>query len=358
MTELPALKRDHIIESTWSNRRYQVIKPLGVGGFGRAYLVLELGARNRKLREWCLKVTADQESWHRECYFGELLRGHERAVQVEESFAVSKSLRAGRTAVYYLVSEYVEAGSLSDYLEKRGWKPWPAERVKREAIALLRLLNALHGGGMTHRDLTPANIFVTDGGRLKVGDWGIARGSIGAILANLDGRNWWFTPDNFRGSARDDVWMVAQLMAMLLSGDTYRPFEPTEVASSGWDPQLVRVISKAIGAPGKRYANAYEMLADLDERTTRQVPFRSLRGKNVCFTGKLGNATRAQARAQLELAGGHFHAAVGPSTNALVRGERSALYSRGSHGVKIDEADKYGTKIITESEFWRILAAR
>ena len=350
------LKAQQVVESTWSNRRYQVCRRLGAGGFGTAYEVVELGPRNRKLATWCLKVTDDQDSWHREAYFGELLRAHDRAIRFEEAFAISRTLRVGRRAEYYLVTEYAELGSLDEYLRSRNWAPWPAPRVRNESVALLRLFTALHGGGMTHRDLTPGNIFVTGNGRLKVGDWGIARTSLGGVLANLDGQNWWFTPAGFRGRPRDDTWMIGQLMAMLLSGDTDRPWTRAEVSQQEWEDGLVQVIARAIGPATKRFATAYEMLAELDDRARRSLPLKSLRGKRVCFTGALANATRSQARLQLERAGGIFDADVEPKTDVLVRGERSPLYMHGTHGRKIDKAQALGTKIISESEFWQVLA--
>jgi serine/threonine protein kinase len=222
-------------------------------------------------------------------------------------------------------------------------------------VALLRLLTAIHGGGMTHRDLTPGNILVTSQGRLKVGDWGIARTSVGGVLADLDGRAWWFTPPGFRGLPRDDTWMVGQLMAMLLSGTAEGPWTPEEVVEFGWDAGLIRVISRAIGPASKRYVDAYEMLVDLDERARQALPLRSLRKKRVCFTGTLANATRAQARRRLEQFGGDYDYEVGSGTDVLVCGHRSPQYMYGTRGKKLEMAKKYGTKVIDESQFWRLL---
>src|SRR4051812_28898958 len=107
---------------------------------------------------------------------------------------------------------------------------------------------------MTHRDLTPSNIFVAKGGRLKVGDWGIARTSMGGVLADLDGQNMMFTPAGFMGLPRDDTWMIGQLMAMLLSADTDIPWKAADVAKHGWDATLTRVITQAVGPASQRYA--------------------------------------------------------------------------------------------------------
>jgi serine/threonine protein kinase len=278
---------------------------------------------------WCLKVSGDQGGWHREAYFGELLRGHERAIQLRESFAISHSNHAGRTADYYLVTEFAELGSLGSYLGSGAQKRWSTQRVKRESVALLRLLTALHGGGMTHRDLTPGNILVTGQGRLKVGDWGIARTSVGGVLADLDAQNYWFTPPGFKGLPRDDTWMIGQLMAMLLSGTAEGQRTPADVSKKGWDAALTHVISRAIGPASKRYVDAYGMLVDLDGHSRRALPIRSLHRKRVCFTGTLANATRAQARIALEQVGGHYDSEVGPGTDVLVCGHRSPLYIHG-----------------------------
>src|SRR4051812_29908899 len=115
---IPTLKHGTVVESTSSNRRYVVVRKLGQGGFGAAYQVDQVGPRGQKSKQWCLKVTDDAASWHREAYFGELLRGHDRAIQVEESFAISHRRRSGSAAQYYLVTEYAALGDLYDYLSR------------------------------------------------------------------------------------------------------------------------------------------------------------------------------------------------------------------------------------------------
>ena len=59
--------------------------------------------------------------------------------------------------------ELAEHGTVADYLKRTG-KPWTEARAKREIMALLRVLDQLHGGSATHRDITPFNIFVCKNG--------------------------------------------------------------------------------------------------------------------------------------------------------------------------------------------------
>ena len=47
--------------------------------------------------------------------------------------------------------------------------------ARREIAGILDVLGKLHRGQLLHRDLTPLNVFVCDGRRLKLGDFGIVR---------------------------------------------------------------------------------------------------------------------------------------------------------------------------------------
>src|SRR5439155_1162400 len=87
-------------------------------------------------------------------------------------------------------------------------------------------------------------------------------------------------------------------------------------------------------------------------------PVRSLRDKRVCFTGPLGKATRAEARFEVERLGGIYQGQVGPKTDVLVRGRPSPAWMHGTHGKKLAKATAYGTRVIKESQFWRLLPAR
>ena len=87
------------------------------------------------------------------------------------------------------------------------------------------MLGTLHRGQMLHRDLTPMNVFVCDGRRLKLGDFGIVRQQSDrrGITARTLNRS--MVPSDFlaaaapKWQARDDVYQVGQLLAMLVKGD-------------------------------------------------------------------------------------------------------------------------------------------
>lgn len=71
----------------------------------------------------------------------------------------------------FLVMELIEGAPL----RARLGEPWPAARVERLAVELARALAAGHALGVVHRDLTPENVLLLPGDRLKVVDFGLAR---------------------------------------------------------------------------------------------------------------------------------------------------------------------------------------
>ena len=94
----------------------------------------------------------------------QLLDGHPRAIRVFDMFPL---MRPNGQVLYYLALEYARHGDLSSFLTREG-KRWPEAMARREIAGILEVLE-LHRGQTLHRDLTPLNVFVCDGRRLKLG---------------------------------------------------------------------------------------------------------------------------------------------------------------------------------------------
>src|SRR5687767_9272015 len=153
--------------SSESGRTYNLDRLIGKGGFGEVYLATP-SPGNGIPAQVCVKISDRISGWLREAYFAELLTGEERALRVFDRFAEG----AGTQMRYFLAMEYAEHGDLGAWLSRHGAQ---SERfVRREIAAILGPLEVLHRGQALHRDLTPFNVFVCDGNRLKIGDFGIA----------------------------------------------------------------------------------------------------------------------------------------------------------------------------------------
>jgi serine/threonine protein kinase len=349
-----------LIDSPVTQNRYRIAELLGEGGFGCAYRAQRLDARKRPVEELCLKATLDPQGWHREAYFGELLKPCERAIRMYESFPLFPSKR-GQDVCYCLVFELADSGTIRDYLGQKR-RPWSPKRAKQEIMALLKLLDQLHGSGALHRDITPMNVFVCGKGRLKLGDFGIARHVLAGEQATASVFNPWFVSVNMAQGAQrywlasDDVYQMGQLLAMLLRGNPDEVITEADVEGLSCDDALKAVIARAIGPRESRYENACEMLRALEgDHDCASPRVDSLEGKTVVFTGPL-SLPRFDAEVMVRQAGGSVAKDVSKRVDVLVQGGRSPHYRNGHKGEKLLKAEKllrqgHPIAILNEKEF-------
>ncbi len=144
--------------------RYEVIEHLGAGGGGAAYLSRDTRIGRRVvLKALALPPAgAVRDGVVAEAHaFGAV--DHPNVVTVHDVEQVGDDV--------YLVLEYVEGGTLSAALSTG---PIPQPQRMRLARDLLGGLGAVHGAGLVHRDVKPANILLAADGSHKMTDFGIA----------------------------------------------------------------------------------------------------------------------------------------------------------------------------------------
>ena len=296
------LELGSVVKSAISGRQYRVGEVLGSGGFGAVYRITQVTGGKRLPGTCVLKVTLEVGAWHREAYFGELLRETPGIVRVHESFAwVPRGSNA--KPLYCLVSEFVEGGDLIQYLQERR-EPWTESKARREIVRLLGPLRLLHAAGLVHRDITPRNVFVTAGHELKLGDFGIAAQRLGRQEAKANVFAPWFAPTAIKERKTsawlpaDDVYHLGKLFALLLHGGEKSRLTPGHVKTLACSAWAKAVIQRSIGKRGKRFANAAEMLKALERTRTdgsaRRTVVRSLQG-DCPRRGKRGHDLRRQA---------------------------------------------------------------
>ena len=254
-----------MLTSQVTGTRYKIAEDIGSGGYGRAYHAWRIDRRGRRLREVCLKLGVDQASWHREAYFGELFAESHRVIRVFDSFPVVLRIDGSSTMLFGLALELARYGTVADYLE-RTKKPWAQRRALREILALLTVLDQLHGGSAFHRDITPYNVFVCGQGNLKLGDFGIARHHLAGRPLIADAFNSSFVTQRVKGgnrrswTAMDDVYQMGQLMGMLIMGCADDILTPPLIAELPCDRELRSLIRRATGPRRIRYPDAGEMI--------------------------------------------------------------------------------------------------
>ncbi len=232
----------------------------------------------------------------------------------------------------------------------------------REIVALLRLLDQLHGTGALHRDITPMNVFLCKNRLLKLGDFGIARHVLAGKAATASAFNPSFVSNRMAQGvqrhwlAADDVYQMGQLLGMLLRGDSQTLICENEIKNLACDDKLKNVLAKSICPRKSRYPDAHEMLRDLlGDVDPVQPPLESLSGKTVVFTGPL-TIPRSDAAIMVRQSGGSVVDQVSTRVDVIVQGSRSPNYRNGHKGDKLCQAEKLIRQgqsicIINEKEF-------
>ncbi len=358
------LTSGQVIASPETNLQYRVQRLLGQGGFGQVYLATRRG-RSRVVPDVvCIKVSPHIDGWVREAYFGQLLDDHPRAIRVFDMFPL---MRADGRVLYYLVLEYASEGDLSAFLQRAG-KAWPERVARREIAGILEVLGKLHRGQLLHRDLTPLNVFVCDGRRLKLGDFGIVRQQTDRRGITAHTLNASMVPSDVLASAapkwqaRDDVYQVGQLLGMLVKGDARERIRPYEVRRFTCSDHLKEIVYRCIGERRKRYESADELIAALNTPPARLKAGvrKTLKGVHLAFTGIL-TATRKEAARAARRAGAIVHGGPSAHTTVVVRGRPNPLQAAGRDGgrklMEIKRLREKGHKItlLNETQFWRLV---
>ena len=195
---------------------YTVERRLGRGGMATVYL-----GKDADGLSVALKVMLPQ--FASEPTFLERFVREVDATRRLEHKNVVRVLGAGeQDGLPYMVTEYVEGGTLETLLEEC---PKLAAPLALEIGAqLLEGLSAAHAQGIVHRDLKPANLLLTTSGALKIADFGVAKVAGASSLTRtgaLFGTPAYMSPEQTQGAHvdhRSDLFSAGVILYELLTG--------------------------------------------------------------------------------------------------------------------------------------------
>ncbi len=237
---------------------YRVEGVLGVGGMS-----VVLRARDLVLNR-CVAIKLLNETYRNqperigrfenECSMMAKVR-HENVVSV---------YAAGRARnQFYIAMELVNGQDLETCVAEKG--PLPAELAVEYTIQAALGLAAAHKAGLLHRDMKPGNVIITEDGRAKVLDFGLALGQ-----SDIDSEEIiWATPyyaapetlERQTEDIRTDIYALGMTLRFLLSGIGQFEHQVTSISQLLEYKQALQPLSEIV--PG-----VYRSLSDLVQRMT------------------------------------------------------------------------------------------
>jgi eukaryotic-like serine/threonine-protein kinase len=229
---------------------YEIVDRAGKGGMGEVWK-----ARDTRLgRVVAIKTPAAR--------FSERFEREARAVAALNHPNICALYDIGQQdGIDYLVMEYLEGETLAVRLE-RG--PLPIPQVFEHAIAIADALDKAHRQGVTHRDITPANIMLTKTGA-KLLDFGLAKvtgersamRSLSTAQGTIAGTLLYMAPEQLEGGevdARTDIFAFGAVVYEMATGK--RAFG----AAMSEDVPLERVVQRCMS---KEKQERWQSAADL-----------------------------------------------------------------------------------------------
>jgi serine/threonine-protein kinase len=250
--------------------RYELHAVVGEGAFGRVYRGLD----RRLARTVAAKVI--KAPWSEDPEWVESFEREARMLASVSDPGIVQIFDVGHApeGVYY-ISELVDGESLASRLT-RG--PLPQREACDIAEQLCRALAHAHAQRIVHRDIKPANILISTQGRVKVGDFGVARlaeSTTEIPAAAVVGTPRYMAPEQARGlrtTPSVDIYSAGVVLYEMLAGSP--PFagsSSVELAMrhaydqpaplpEGTPKELVNVVVRAIAKdPGERFGDAQSM---------------------------------------------------------------------------------------------------
>lgn len=206
--------------------RYDIIKPIGKGAMG---LVYEAHDPNINRAVAIKTIRVDQLSEDMAAEYESRFRSETQAGGRLQHPNIIGVYDAGRDqGLAYIVMELVRGGDLRQQLDQ-------GRRLTfdRSMVIMKELLSALsfaHEQGIIHRDVKPANVMLDTNGRVKLGDFGVARitdgGEATRTQGSMVGTLKYMSPEQVIGAkvdARTDLFAAGVVLYQLLTGT--KPFE-------------------------------------------------------------------------------------------------------------------------------------
>lgn len=228
--------------------RYRVRARIARGGMATVYVATDL----RLERRIALKVMHGHLS-DDTVFQSRFIQEARSAARLADPHVVNVFDQGQDGDMAYLVMEYLPGITLRELLREH--KRLTVDQTLTIMDAILSGLAAAHRAGIVHRDVKPENVLLAEDGRIKIGDFGLARATTAntASGAQLMGTIAYLAPELVtRGTAdaRSDIYSLGiMLYEMLVGEQPYKGEQPMQIAYQHATDSVPRPSAKNPGVP-------------------------------------------------------------------------------------------------------------
>ncbi|MGK7901242.1 MAG: protein kinase [Hormoscilla sp.] len=274
---MPNTSPGPIAKGTIIENRYQVLRQLGRGGFGRTYLVEDM---NRYKERCVIKEFAPQLKSSTELQKAERLFKREASMLYKlEHPQIPRFRELFQTKIddqdfLFLVQDYVKGKTYAQLLKGRKAKPLSEEEVTQLLLDILPVLSYIHSQKVLHRDISPDNLILRTGDKLPVLiDFGcvkhVAARAVSqskGLAGTLVGKPGYCPEEQLRDgmvSPSSDLYALAVTLLVLITGKQPQELYDSTNATWNWEqmvtvgPTLKKLLNKMLAhKPRDRYQSA------------------------------------------------------------------------------------------------------
>lgn len=262
--------------------RYEIIEQIGGGGMALVYKakckLLDRFVAVKVLKDEFVNDEEFVRKFRRESQAAASL-SHPKIVNI---YDVGVEEDEGKN-IHYIVMEYIKGKTLKELINEQG--KLSINDTLDYSMQIADALEDAHKNGIVHRDIKPHNIMITEDGRVKVTDFGIARAATSSTVttrSDVLGSVHYFSPEQARGGytdERSDIYSLGIVMYEMITGKLpYEGESPITVALKHVQEEIVsprkinedmplgleKIILKAVEKRQvDRYKNITDMIRDL-----------------------------------------------------------------------------------------------
>ncbi|NXG08269.1 NEK3 kinase, partial [Sakesphorus luctuosus] len=271
---------------------YKVLKVLGEGSFGRALLVHHrISDQKYAMKEIRLPMSSSGvENSRKEAVLLAKMK-HPNIVAYKESFEADGHL--------YIVMEYCDDGDLMQKIKHQRGNLFPEDTILHWFVQMCLAVKHIHDKRVLHRDIKSKNIFLTQNGKVKLGDFGSAR-----LLAHpmsyactYVGTPYYVPPEIWESmpyNNKSDIWSLGCILYELCT--LKHPFQ-----ANSWKHLILKICKGSYDPLPSHYSyELHYLIKQMFKRDPRNRPSASTILSRGCLTKLIKNCLPSEIIKEFE----------------------------------------------------------